>query len=91
MRSNEQPETVGELVDMIPPGETIQFGGFEIRRWPEEPSCRYSLPHPSHPFTRLADDERPFDQDAWCWGVPGDHTQPATNFRPYPSEGEEAR
>lgn len=40
------------------------------------PACGYPLAHPPHPFTDLANDERAWDEDRSCLGVPGDHTQP---------------
>lgn len=43
MRNDEQPATVGELTDLIPSGETIQFGGFEIRRWADPVTAALNL------------------------------------------------
>lgn len=30
-------QTIGDLVEQLPPGEPVRFGGFVITRWPDEP------------------------------------------------------
>lgn len=35
MVNHDHPETIGELLDNLPPGETVHIDGFKIRRWPE--------------------------------------------------------
>jgi hypothetical protein len=44
---------------------------------PRPEHCGYSLPHPAHDWVKLADDERPQDQDARCPGG-----EPAHDPRP---------
>ena len=47
------------------------FGAVAGAVTPNE-SCGYTLPHPAHDWTKLADDERSADQAAHCEGVADD-------------------